>query len=88
MRLLAPLSVLLAGCTLSGFEAEIQGRVPFTPPQVYSPWWTDTSTCDIIIVRGYEDNSKVVRHEMLHDLLRGDASHTDARWASCELVFG
>ena len=121
MRLPAPLCVLLAGCTLSGFEAEIRGRAPFSPPEVYLEWWRDTETCadasgsfealvfyladsimgdrlvararwseprDIIIVRGYEADSKVVRHEMLHDLLRGDGSHTDGRWVSCDLLFG
>ena len=95
MRLLVLLPVLLAGCNLKGFEAEIQGRTPFAPPAVYLQWWHDTSTCanlsgsfeelafyladwitgnrlvararwsephDIIIVRGYEADSKVVRH--------------------------
>ena len=121
MRLFAPLCVLLTGCTLSGFEAEIQGRVPFSPPAVYLEWWRDTEACadesgsfealvfyladwimgdarvararwsephDIIIVRRYEADAKVVSHEMLHDLLRGDGSHTDGRWASCDLLFG
>jgi len=43
---------------------------------------------DIIIVRGYEADSKIVRHEMLHDLLRGDPNHADGRWVSCDLSFG
>ena len=115
------LPVLLVGCNLSGFEAEVGGRTPFTPPEVYLEWWQSTSTCanqsgsfedlafyladwitgdgsvgrarwsaphDIIIVRGYEADSKTVRHEMLHDLLRGDPSHDDGRWHACDLSFG
>ncbi len=38
---------------------------------------------DIILVRGYEDDPAVVRHEMLHDLLDGDRLHERAEWAAC-----
>ena len=42
---------------------------------------------EIIIVRGYEAQERVVRHEMLHDLLAGDAAHENAAWEACELTF-
>lgn len=40
---------------------------------------------DIILVRGYEDDPAVVRHEMLHDLLNGDRLHEAPQWAACGL---
>lgn len=40
---------------------------------------------EIIIVVGYEGNEDVVRHEMLHDLLAGDRSHSRAEWDRCNL---
>ena len=44
-----------------------------------------TSPHDIIIVRGYENDEKVVRHEMLHDLLGGDRGHQRPEWDACQL---
>lgn len=41
---------------------------------------------DIVIVRGYEADEAVVRHEMLHDLLRGDPGHASAEWTRCALL--
>lgn len=43
---------------------------------------------EIVIVRGYEEDEFIVRHEMLHDLLRGDPGHEDASWHTCELISG
>ena len=43
---------------------------------------------DIIIVRGYEDEPEVVRHEMLHDLLAGDRHHKHRSWGDCGLLSG
>jgi len=43
---------------------------------------------EIVIVRGYEDDEKTVRHEMLHDLLAGDPAHADDTWSACDLLFG
>ena len=40
---------------------------------------------EIVIVRGYEADEIVVRHEMLHDLLNGDRKHTRAEWDACQL---
>ncbi len=41
---------------------------------------------DIVIVRGYEGDETIVRHEMLHDLLDGDPDHTSALWVACGLA--
>jgi hypothetical protein len=38
---------------------------------------------DIILVKGYEDDPAVVRHEMLHDLLDGDRLHSGPEWTAC-----
>ncbi len=43
---------------------------------------------EIVIVKGYEADPKTVRHEMLHDLLGGDRSHSAAAWVECSLLFG
>lgn len=43
---------------------------------------------EIVIVKGYEDNETIVRHEMLHDLLDGDSDHTSVYWESCKLILG
>lgn len=40
---------------------------------------------EIVIVQGFQDNEFTVRHEMLHDLLRGDPDHGSSAWATCEL---
>jgi hypothetical protein len=42
---------------------------------------------DIIIVAGYENDSTLVRHEMLHDLLDGDRQHRRLEWDRCALRF-
>ena len=42
---------------------------------------------EIVIVRGHEEDEKVVRHEMLHDLLAGDRGHASAAWDACDLRF-
>jgi hypothetical protein len=41
---------------------------------------------EIVIVRGYEEDEVTVRHEMLHDLLSGDADHTSPLWKACDLI--
>ncbi len=41
---------------------------------------------EIIIVRGYEADEEVVRHEMLHDLLGGDGVHASPAWVECDLL--
>ena len=40
---------------------------------------------DIIVLAGHETDGKLVRHEMLHDLLNGDRSHGRAEWDACGL---
>jgi len=45
--------------------------------------WVDSHR--IIIVRGFEENERTVRHEMLHDLLRGDPGHESSEWSRCDL---
>ncbi len=46
-----------------------------------------TAPHEIIIVKGYEDDERVVRHEMLHDLLQGDRLHQSDLWHRCGLRF-
>lgn len=41
---------------------------------------------DIILVLGYEETERIVRHEMLHDLLGGDPDHTASAWQRCDLL--
>ena len=43
---------------------------------------------DVTVVRGAEAVSSIVRHEMLHELLRGDADHKNEAWVRCDLVDG
>lgn len=45
--------------------------------------WVDPHR--ITIVRGFEDDDRTVRHEMLHDLLRGDPAHESSEWSRCDL---
>lgn len=40
---------------------------------------------NITLLTGFERNSLVVRHEILHDLLDGDPNHTDPAWDRCRL---
>ena len=40
---------------------------------------------EIVIVHGYEDDERIVRHEMLHDLLEGDRLHERTEWDVCGL---
>lgn len=40
---------------------------------------------EIIVVIGYETDQRVVRHEMLHDLLSGDRTHDRPEWDRCGL---
>lgn len=42
------------------------------------------SNREITIKTGYEDDYKVVKHEMLHDLLRGDRTHAHESWGLCD----
>ena len=121
MKTLLPLAMLagLAACSSLGFEAAVDNRTPFTPPDVFAAWWQATEDCsglsgdmgrvswylataitgdgkiaagrwsephDIILVRGYEGEERIVRHEMLHDLLAGDPQHTSSVWAACDLI--
>ena len=39
----------------------------------------------ITIWTGLEDDEPTVRHEMLHDLLRGDPNHRAPAWGDCGL---
>jgi hypothetical protein len=41
---------------------------------------------EIVVLLGYEENSDIVRHEMLHDLLGGDSDHAKPAWTRCELI--
>ena len=41
---------------------------------------------DLIVVRGAEEDSLIVRHEILHELLRGDANHKNDAWSRCDLL--
>ena len=47
--------------------------------------WTEPH--QIVLVAGYETDERVVRHEMLHDLLNGDPGHESQVWDDCELRF-
>ena len=40
---------------------------------------------DITVVNTAKGNASVVRHEMLHDLLRGDRDHEHEAWSHCDL---
>ena len=40
---------------------------------------------DITVVNTAKGNASVVRHEMLHDLLRGDPDHEDEAWSHRDL---
>lgn len=40
---------------------------------------------DITVLRGLEEDERTVRHEMLHDLLRGDPDHVSSSWQVCGL---
>jgi hypothetical protein len=42
---------------------------------------------EIAITRGYENDQKLVRHEILHDLLNGDHAHGRSEWDSCDIRF-
>ena len=42
----------------------------------------------ITFLRGFEVNENVVKHEMLHDLLRGDEFHDELAWLRCRLPIG
>jgi hypothetical protein len=59
--------------SITGDRAVARGR--WSPPH------------EIVIVRGFEDDERTVRHEMLHDLLRGDAEHRSPEWSACGLLF-
>lgn len=41
------------------------------------------SNREITLLTGYEDEFRVVKHEMLHDLLRGDGDHSHEAWQTC-----
>ncbi|NNM33854.1 MAG: hypothetical protein HKO53_12345 [Gemmatimonadetes bacterium] len=41
---------------------------------------------DITVLRGLEEDEGTVRHEMLHDLLRGDPDHRSPTWEACGLA--
>lgn len=45
-----------------------------------------TAPHQIVLVRGFEEDEVVVRHEMLHDLLDGDPDHRSPLWATCDLI--
>ena len=40
---------------------------------------------DITVLSGLEEDERTVRHEMLHDLLRGDPGHQSPSWEACGL---
>ena len=40
---------------------------------------------DITVVNTAKEDAFVVRHEMLHDLLRGDLDHKHEAWSHCNL---
>ncbi len=40
---------------------------------------------DITVVKTVKEEAFVVRHEMLHDLLRGDPDHEHRAWSRCDL---
>ncbi len=41
---------------------------------------------DITLTREAEGIGSIVRHEILHDLLRGDTEHTLSAWTRCDLL--
>jgi hypothetical protein len=50
-------------------------------PTVRGQW---LSNREITLKAGHEWEYHVVKHEMLHDLLRGDGEHTDPTWGVCD----
>jgi len=42
---------------------------------------------DIVVVQGNETEERLIRHEMLHDLLGGDPGHEGEVWDVCDLRF-
>jgi hypothetical protein len=43
---------------------------------------------EITLLEGAVDNRGVVRHEILHDLLRGDVNRSDPAWVRCGVPIG
>ena len=41
---------------------------------------------DITFVNIWKEDAFVVRHEMLHELLRGDVDHKDEAWSACSFA--
>ncbi len=42
---------------------------------------------DIVVVQGNQTEERLIRHEMLHDLLGGDPGHEGEVWDVCDLRF-
>ena len=42
---------------------------------------------DIVAVQGNQTEERLIRHEMLHDLLGGDPGHEGEVWDVCDLRF-
>jgi len=54
------------------------------PVGVSHPRGQWNSDREITIAEGYQENHRVVKHEMLHDLLEGDRDHVDPAWGLCD----
>jgi hypothetical protein len=61
------------------FLAERIGR-PMVGESTLGEW---LSNREITLRAGHEHRVEVVKHEMLHDLLRGDRDHEDEAWEAC-----
>lgn len=48
--------------------------------------WMDPH--DIMLREDSVNDNRVVKHEMLHDLLRGDPTHSQLPWQACQVLSG
>lgn len=69
---------------LQWFLADYIGATTGPPTQSAKGQWT--SNREITLLSGHERELGVVKHEMLHDLLRGDGQHRHPAWDVCVTV--
>jgi hypothetical protein len=74
----------------SGVEGELEQVSWFRASEIWSNGrlvrglWEPPH--NITVWNGLEDDRETVRHEMLHDLLRGDPEHRLPAWSDCGLL--
>ena len=69
--------------TLGGIRWYLTSAFP--NPGVLAQW---TTSREITLRVDVWNDFAVVKHELLHDVLRGDPDHDDPAWATCELPIG